>query len=259
MIFSRVLNVYVLAIGLPFLAFTPEAVAQEDQLGAYNQKLGDKWMNASLPDHLHSRRAGEEVLYSGNLVPEDVARKILEADTRRPVRKMSELVNPSLYSSLQRQMKSQHLIELIKSGQLVPRSYQVGSNDEETSLKGVYLELHRVNHPKPFAWDDVELHFDYSVLDRTDYIVNPFWGFGQYGPLTASAELNPGRLAYYIESYLAQGEKNEIVFLNAVPFSKVKTIVVPAGKRKALLAKIRASGVTCPQPGGCDAILIERP
>lgn len=139
-----------------------------------------------------------------------MAEKILAADNIPPARPISQLVNRRLFSGLQRQIKSKFLIDLIKTGRLEPRTYQVGSNEEETSLTGVYLELHRTDNPKPFEWGDVELDFDLSVL-------------------------------------------------NALPFSSVRKIfVLGEKKRQEILQQIKASGLKCPQRGGCEALIESR-
>ncbi len=240
------------------LALSLSASAQE--LGPANQQIADKWMKSldALPEHLSSRLMGEEVLYSGNLVSESEAEEILKADGTGLTQKTSELVNTKIYSSLQHQMKSKYLVDLIKAGKLEPRTYRVGSA-EEISLIGVYLELHRRINPRPFEWGDVELHFDYSVLDRSDYLVNPRWDFGMYGPLTASAELQPNRVAYYVSEYLGQVEKNEIVFLNSISFASVRQVFVSSERtRTDLLNKIKVAKLTCPQAGGCAALIKAR-
>lgn len=250
-----VLIVYSLITWLP-------SFASAQEMGPQNQELAAKWTNAVLPEVLESRRAGEEILYNGNLVDEKTAAAFLEADKQNPTENLSSLFNPKIYSSLQRQIKSQRLLGLIKKGQLVPTTYTVGENEEDVakvdSLTGIYLELHTKKHPKPFAWGDTELHFSPSILDRKDFIISPYWDYGNYGPLAASAELNRGRAAFLISSYLPKLEQNEVVFLNEISFGEIKQIVVKKGLRSVLLKKIKAQKLVCPQQGGCEALIIER-
>jgi hypothetical protein len=254
----RILSIFVVLL---LISWMPKfAFAQE--MGPKNQQLADKWMNSVFPDPIQSRKSGEEVLYNGDLVSEEEAARLLAADQQKPAQKLSELVDLKVFSSLQRQMKSKRLIGLIKAGKLVPNTYTVGEGQDdvakEQSRIGVYLELHTFANPKPFAWGDVELIFDLRILDRADYIVSPYWDYGSFGPLAASAELSPGRVAYFFRTYLAQQEQNEVVFLNEIPFSALKQIVVKKGLKRRLLKEISAQKLNCPQQGGCSALIIER-
>jgi|GEM_PF-4439934 len=222
------------------------------------RKLCNRWFGVTVK--ALQTRMNEEAAYTELNPPgkEEWAR-LFAADEKCPDRKISELVDPKIYSSLQHQMKSKWLVPLLREGQLLPRKGSYWNNDEGDSLPGVYLELHRTDAPKPFAWGDVELHFDYSLLDRGDYILNPYWDYGAYTPVSASPMVSHGRVAYYLRATLLKAERNEVVFLNPVPLDGLKAIIVKKGLRAALLKELKKSGISCRRPGGCEALISERP
>lgn len=233
-------------------AYEPSAADEESR-----NKFNTRWFETKVPQYLEERK-NEEAAYSGPTLSAAVYEEIMKHDFLPVAKKISELVDPKIYSSLQRQMRSQNLLAVLKAGKIDPQEYQVGSNSEETSLLGVYLELHTHTRPKPFAWGDVELHFSMALLDREDYHVSPFWDYGQYGPWAATPTVNKGRIAYYISKYLPTQEQNEFVFIHPVSVRDISQIVVVKGKRQKLLSEIKKHKIICPQEGGCEKLIIER-
>ncbi|MFA5161406.1 MAG: hypothetical protein WC421_04085 [Elusimicrobiales bacterium] len=228
-----------------------------DSAKSLRDELNRRWYDSKLPDFLEKRR-NEEAVFAGPELPAEEYRGILQSDGAKPAGKISELIDARKYSSLQHQMQAKWLAAVLREGRLLPRSGSYWNNSEGDSLPGVYLELHRHDAPKPFAWGDVELRFDFSLLDRGDYLINPFWDYGTYTPLSASPAASPGRTAYYIQHYLLQKDENEIVFTNPVPLEKLLIIVVPAGRRKQILQVLEKENIRCPRAGGWAAMIEER-
>lgn len=221
------------------------------------EQFNGRWFQTKVPPYLQARK-NEEAAYAGPTLPAQEYLEILAHDFKPISGKLSALVDPKVYSSFQHQMNSKYLLETLTRGELTPRSSQIGSNDEETSLEGVYLELHTYAFPKPFAWGDVELHFAATLLDRRDYYVSPFWDFGAYGPFAAAPVVNPSRVAYYITKYLIAREQNEFVFANAVSLGYLTRIVVKRGFKAPLIQALLARKTACPVHVGWDALIVER-
>lgn len=214
-----------------------------------------RWEVTKLPAFLEERRAViDEVEGAMNDLEPNILRDLLAADDAREIRPNSSLIDPRHYSSLQHQTSSKHLLENIAKGELTPRA-----SEKHWSRKGVYLELHLVGSPKPFAWGDTELHFDYAILDRRDYHVSAAWDYGNYAPDSASPAVNMGRTNYFFAKRLRRLHfQNEVVFEGPVPLSALKKIVVVKGLREKLLAEIKAAGLACPVPGGWEQLIEER-
>jgi hypothetical protein len=243
------------------LSATGDGAAGSTARPEVTASLMHRWIETKLPPFLQSRRAFESRRTAVGDAMDDINRtdlsmlqSILRADEAHNVRPNSELVDSRYYSSLQHQTVTQNLVGILRNGELTPRAGK--TND---SHFGVYLELHLLAEPHPFFYDGVELHFDYSLLDRDDYHVTKEWRYGKYGPLSASPAANMGRTNFFISEYLHEpGSSNEIVFQKPVPLSALKKIVVVKGFRAQLLAEIDAAGIVCPVGAGWDALIEER-
>jgi hypothetical protein len=221
-----------------------------------NAELVKRWDETKLPDFLESKKSMiDEVMESGMHVDPTLLRELLASDAETKIVKNSSLVNPAIYSSLQTQSSSKYLLRNLKEGKLVPRE-----NPQHHSRYGIYLELHLVSNPRHFDWGDVELHFDNSLLDRSDYHINPSWAYGNYDPLSASPAVNMGRTNYFIRKLLgvAADAKNEVVFHNEVPLSALVRIFVPTGQKQKLMQEIAEQGIPCPVAMGWGELLAEK-
>ena len=248
---SRRLFLHFLLIGLVHWSF-PSLGATQQQLC---KELIKRWESISQPDFIASKKPMIDEVSSGTKsMDSKLVRQLLIADESINTQKISSLINPKIYSSLQHQMKSTYLIANLKQGFLQPRA-----GEEPLSFhEGVYLELHKISAPKPFAWGDVELHFEYSLLDRNDYYISAAWSHGEYWPDSASPAISLGRVQYLIKSVLPKTEQNEVVFVNPVPLTSLKRIVVPTGAKKLLLEKLIKENIPSPVQMSWDQLIVEQ-
>lgn len=232
------------------------ALAQSAEHQRLSDELLQRWEQTALPPFLEDKRAMiDEVAETGLKMDVEWLRQMLDADRVGEVRKLSELVDWGVYSSFQHQSKLKYLVENLTNGSLQPRA-----SDVHYSRFGVYLELHLRSDPKPFAWGDVELHFDVALLDRSDYHINPSWAYGNYNPDSASPLVNKGRVSFFLRKYLElPGSQNEFVFHEPVEMRYLKRIVVPTGKKQSLIEELRQNGVACPTAVGWEILIQEQP
>lgn len=214
-------------------------------------RLIERWKKTPLPDFLRNKqedsRAEIELIFEA----EDI-NQILISDQRKPLNPFSNLIHPE-FSSLQHQTNFDQLISKLKRGFLRPHA-----NTDENSKFGIYLELYKKSEPKPFHWANVELHFDFHLLDRLDYHINPGWDYGHYSPISASPIVNPGRVAHYLQNVLIHRPGNEIIFDEPIFFSSLKKIIVEKGKKQILLRQIEIENISCPTPVGWNNLIDEQ-
>lgn len=208
-----------------------------------SDELTQRWETTIVPSFLEEKKSDiAEIMDQGLRMPLEILREILASDDVIEIEKNSEIYerNTHLYSSIQHQTKLKYLIENLRRGELEPRSSEV-----HYSRHGVYLELHLHSNPKPFAWGDVELHFDSRVLDRTDYHINPYWSYGNYDPNSASPAVNMGRTNYFLRKLLnSYSTQNELVFHNPVSLMYLKKIIVPMGKKLELIKELETRKIS---------------
>jgi hypothetical protein len=221
----------------------PDTAAPTEEHHRLSAELLRRWDEGKLPAFLEDKKAQiDEVMDLGMKFPIEKLREMLAADSIQPSEKLSSLVDFSVYSSLQHQTSLKYLVENLRIGHLEPRA-----SDKHHSRFGVYLELHLLSNPKPFAWGDVELHFSPLLLDRQDYHMNSAWNYGEYHPGSASPAVNMGRSAYFISTLLKLPDsQNELVFHERVPFSALVRIMVPTGKKAGLVRELAARKVKNP-------------
>lgn len=219
------------------------------------EQLLAKWDALDTPDFIAERKPMIDEIYDGFMASTDeqVAKEVLAADASVNVAPASTIIDTTIYSSLQHQTKLKYLLQNLKNGYLQPRA-GTGSIDFH---EGVYLELHTLRHPKPFDWGDVELHFDYSLLDRKDYYITPYWAHGYYEPISASPAVSLGRVNHLIQKLIPASDQNEIVFVNPVPLSSLIKIVVQKGRKAQLLKNLAREKVACPVAVGWDNLISE--
>lgn len=254
---------YSLVVATPLFAFAQAPNAEDSLVGdtvitEEHQRLSDqlleRWDQTPLPAFLQNKKSViDEVMSTGIAMPIEDVRGILSADSVRSDVKLSSLVDFSVYSSIQSQTSMKYLLKNLESGHLEPRA-----NKERYSQFGVYLELHLLASPKPFAWGDVELHFSPEILDRKDYHVSLNWDYGNYGPAAASPAVNMGRMTYFLGTLLKKGIQNELVFHERVPLSLLVKIVVPIGKKATLMKALAAKRLQSPTAQPWEALIVEQ-
>lgn len=213
--------------------------------------LIERWEATTLPEFLQNKK--EDTRGEIELMFEtDEINRILLSDERRPQGPLSALVHPD-FSSLQHQTNFDQLISKLKRGFLRPYA-----NPDENSKFGIYLELYKKSETNSFKWANVELHFKFDLLDRLDYHINPGWDYGHYSPISASPSVNPGRVAYYLQTVLIERPGNEIVFDGPIFFSNLQKIFVEKGKKQELLEQIAKENITCPTADGWDNLIEEK-
>lgn len=236
------------------LSLSGDALAQAGQTleKSLFAQIAQRWLDIvesrEFPAFLKTRTDSEPI-EMGAAKPADFARALLHADHDVFFFKISDMFgNGGPYYGLTHQTKEKHVLDFLRTGQMIPRSGRHGDNAESDSQPGVYMELTRRIDPKTFQWGPVELMFRYEILDRTDYILNPAWNFGRYDLYSASPAVarDKGRVKFYLEKYFTQIAQNEVVFTQPVSTAFLVKITVRRGQRANLLQQIRVLNLRPP-------------
>lgn len=139
------------------------------------------------------------------------------------------------------------LVSILKEGKLdggsKPRS------ESETAANYLMLETNssrEFNDP-----NQIEMHFEPSLLDRNDYFVNLGWSYGVYShdSIRFDERAKLGIFLYHFgQGHVTGWDSHEVVFLQEIPIARVNRIEVPKKLLNQVLDRLTSEGVQ-PPPG----------